>query len=178
MKQIVLLFACACFCVSSTFLLAEEASEKSEFPGLKKTMSAADYKAAGLQKLTADQRAALDDFVRGYLSSGKKRIKEQATTEAVERAAKEPQPEPSDRAVKESKPEASDVIQSRIVGPFAGYNGHTTFTLENGQKWTQSQPESANFKKIDSPPVLIVKGQDGYRMYIAGGGDIHVEQVK
>jgi len=171
MKKIVLLLACAYFCAPSDFLRAQESSEKSGFPGLKKTMPASEYEAAGLQKLTADERAALDDFVRNYISSGKK-------ISGKKSVAEQPSPELTQRPVKESKTVTSEVVQSRIVGPFTGYNGHTTFTLENGQKWTQAQEESGNFQKLDSPPVLIVKGEKGYRMYIAGGGDILVQPVK
>jgi len=94
---------------------------------------------------------------------------EDATPLPVEEAVKEP---------KEPKATASEVIQSRLVGPFTGYDGHSTFTLENGQVWTQSQPDSAVFKKVDSPPVLILKDNVGYRMYIAGGSDIRVQRVK
>jgi hypothetical protein len=69
------------------------------------------------------------------------------------------------------------VIQSRIVGPFTGYTGRTIFTLENGQRWAQSQRDSRYFPKIDSPPVVIVKAGFGYRMHIAGGGMIRVTKV-
>src|SRR5918996_585109 len=71
-----------------------------------------------------------------------------------------------------------EIIQSRIVGPFTGFTGSTAFTLENGQRWRQSQPDSRYFPKVESPPVIIVKGQIGYRMYIAGGGDIRVSRVR
>jgi hypothetical protein len=64
------------------------------------------------------------------------------------------------------------------VGPFTGYNGRSVFILENGQRWAQSQRDSAYFAKIDSPPVIIVKAGFGYRMYIAGGGMIRVSQVR
>ena len=70
------------------------------------------------------------------------------------------------------------MIESRIVGPFNGYNGHTVFTLENGQRWAQSQRDSAYFPKIDSPPVVIVKAGFGYRMHIAGGGAIRVTLIR
>jgi hypothetical protein len=146
-------------------LRAAEA-EKPEFSGLQKAMSPEEYEAAGLQKLDAAEREKLDQFIRTYVSSSNQRAADLAATAAV------------DQAVKEKKAKAPDVIQSRIVGPFMGYNGRTTFTLENGQRWAQTQRDSAYYPKIDSPPVLIVKGQIGFRMYIAGGGNIRVIQVK
>jgi hypothetical protein len=51
------------------------------------------------------------------------------------------------------------------------------FLLENGQRWAQSQFDSAYYPKIDSPPVVIVKASFGYRMYIAGGA-IRVSKVR
>lgn len=125
-------------------------------------MTPADYEAAGLQKLDPAERAKLDNFIRNYVAQSNERV---ATT-AV------------DKAVKEHKVAAPEVIQSRIVGPFTGYTGRTIFTLENGQRWAQSQHDSAYYPKIDSPPVVIVKAGFGYRMHIAGGGAIRVQLIR
>ena len=137
-------------------------SENASFPGLEKAMSPGQYEAAGLSKLDSAERAKLDEFIRNYVSTSNEKV----ATEAV------------DKAVKEKKVSAPEVIQSRIVGPFTGYNDRTVFTLENGQRWSPSQRDSAYFPKIDSPPVLIVKAGFGYRMYIAGGGAIRVIKMR
>jgi hypothetical protein len=136
--------------------------ENPDFPGVEKAMTPADYDAAGLQKLDPAERAKLDEFIRKYVATSNEKV----ATDAV------------DKAVKEHKVTAPEVIQSKIVGPFTGYNGRTIFTLENGQRWAQSQRDSAYFSKIDSPPVLIIKAGFGYRMYIAGGGVIRVSLVR
>ena len=162
MKRIYLI-VCLLLAVPGLPLLkaAEAAPENPAFPGLQKAMSPEDYEAAGLSKLEPAERAKLDEFIRNYVAVSNEKV---ATT-AV------------DKAVKDNKVQAPEVIQSRIVGPFTGYNGRTTFTLENGQRWAQSQRDSAYFPKIDSPPVIIVKAGFGYRMYIAGGGAIRVTKV-
>jgi len=180
MKKLLLLLLCAFVLAPSNFLRAQDAAEKSTFPGVKKAMSAEDYETAGLMKLSNEERAELDKFLRGFLSSGNEPTAKKATTRPVEEAVKEEDatPLPVEEAPKEQKATAAEVIQSRLVGPFTGYDGHSTFTLENGQVWTQSQPDSAVFKKVDSPPVLILKDTVGYRMYIAGGSDIRVQRVK
>ncbi len=136
-------------------------AQGTEFSGVQKAMSPQDYEAAGLQKLTPEERARLDEFIRRFVASSNQVAAEKAV----------------DRAVKERKVTPPEIIQSRIVGPFTGYSGSTVFTLENGQRWAQSQPDSRYFPKVDSPPVIIVKGQIGYRMYIAGGGDVRVSRV-
>jgi uncharacterized protein YdaU (DUF1376 family) len=180
MKKLLLLLLCAFVLVPINFLRAQEAAEKSTFPGVKKAMSAEDYETAGLMKLSNEERAELDKFLRGFLSSSNEPAAKKATTRPVEEAVKEEDatPLPVEETVKGQKTTAAEVIQSRLVGPFTGYDGHSTFTLENGQVWTQSQPDSAVFKKVDSPPVLILKDNVGYRMYIAGGSDIRVQRVK
>jgi hypothetical protein len=135
--------------------------ENPEFPGVEKAMTPADYEAAGLQKLDPAERTKLDEFIRNYVAKSNEKV----ATEAV------------DKAVHEQKVQEPEVIQSRIAGPFTGYNGRTIFTLENGERWAQSQRDSAYFPKIDSPAVTILKSGLGYRMYIAGGGVIRVTKV-
>jgi hypothetical protein len=137
-------------------------AQAAEFPGLEKAMSSQEYDAAGLQKLTAEERARLDEFIRGFVSSSN----QVAAQKAV------------DRAVKERKATPPDIIQSRIVGPFTGFTGSTVFTLENGQRWRQAQPDSRYFPKVEAPPVIIVKDTIGYRMYVAGGGDVRVSRIR
>src|SRR4029078_12244949 len=106
--------------------------------------------------------AKLDEFIKKYVAVSNERV---ATT-AV------------DKAVAEKKVQAPEVIQSRIVGPFTGYTGTTKFTLENGQRWAQSQRDSAYFPKIDSPPVTIIKAGFGYPMYIMRASAIRLTKVR
>jgi hypothetical protein len=146
---------------SSSGLFAAE-PETPAFPGLQKAMTPEQYEAAGLSKLDPAERAKLDDFIKNYVAVSNEKV----ATSAV------------DKAIKEKKVSEPEVIQSRIVGPFTGYTGRTVFTLENGQRWAQSQYDSAYFPKIDSPPVIIVRAGFGYRMYIAGGGAIRVSKVR
>ena len=135
--------------------------ESPAFPGLQKAMTPEQYEASGLSKLDPTERAKLDEFIKNYVAISNEKV---ATTTI-------------DKAIKEKKIYEPEVIQSRIVGPFTGYTGRTVFTLENGQRWAQSQYDTGYFPKIDSPPVVIVKAGFGYRMYIAGGGAIRVSKV-
>lgn len=136
--------------------------EEPAFPGVQKAMTPEQYEAAGLSKLDPAERAKLDQFIKNYVAVSNEKV----ATSAV------------DKAVKENKVSAPEIINSRIVGPFTGYNGRTVFTLENGQRWAQSQRDSAYYPKMDSPGVIIVKKGWGYRMYIAGATDIRVTLVR
>src|SRR5436190_19611416 len=116
MKGIYSLAFLVAVCIVFTLQAAQPANQ--DFPGLEKTMTPEEYAAAGLQKLDAAERAKLNEFIRGYVAKSNEKV----ATEAV------------DKAVKEKKVSAPEVIESRIVGPFTGYNGHSVFTLENGQR--------------------------------------------
>ena len=159
MKNISCLF---CLLVAAFASLRAAEPENPSFPGIQKAMTPEQYEAAGLSKLEPAERAKLDEFIRNYVAVSNEKV----ATSAV------------DKAIKEKKVSEPEVIQSRIVGPFTGYTGRTVFTLENGQRWAQSQYDNAYFPKVDSPPVIIVKAGFGYRMYIAGGGAIRVSKVR
>ncbi|MDQ6764867.1 MAG: hypothetical protein M3Z22_02015 [Verrucomicrobiota bacterium] len=143
-------------------LLAFAESDINNFPGVQKAMSPQAFEQAGLHKLTPEERARLDEFIRGYAASHS----QEAAAAAV------------DQAVKENKVASQpQVIESRIVGRYTGYNGRSRFTLENGQVWAQSQQESRAYPPTDSPPVIIVKGTFGHRMYVVGGGNFRVIKI-
>src|ERR1041385_3990332 len=135
MKRFISFF---CLLLVSLVWLPAAEPETPAFPGVEKAMTPEQYDAAGLSKLDPAERAKLDEFIRNYVAVSNERV---ATT-AV------------DKAVKENKVSAPQIIQSRIVGPFTGYNGRSVFTLENGERWAQSQRDSTYFPKIDSPPVI------------------------
>ena len=144
-------------------VVASAQADNPNFPGVQKAMSPKAFEQAGLNKLTPEELARLNEFIRSYATS---------TNQAAAAAA-------VDRAVKDNKVASQpQVIESRIVGRYAGYNGRSRFTLENGQVWAQSQQESRAYPPTDSPQVLIVKGTLGHRMYILGGGNIRVSRIR
>ena len=157
MKQLRLI---ACLLIAATPFAG---AQTSDFPGVQKAMSPEQFESAGLSKLSPEERAQLDQFIRGFVSQSN----QQAATAAVDKAVKE-------RGVPEP-----EVIQSNIVGVFKGYTGQSRFTLANGQVWKQAQGDIRRYPSIDSPPVIIVKaGMGTSRMYIAGGGNIRVIKVR
>lgn len=115
----------------------------SGFSSLEERMSAAQFRAAGLDKLTPEELASLNDWLR---ASG--------TTSAsapVGYAAPTPA---EDRIGFYSETTTTSVI-SRIAGPFTGWDGKTKFTLENGQVWQQVESASLKGVNVDSPAVTI-----------------------
>jgi hypothetical protein len=48
------------------------------------------------------------------------------------------------------------VVESHLMGNFSGWHGHTSFKLENGQVWTQINPENYEYAPaLKSPRVKI-----------------------
>jgi hypothetical protein len=141
-------------------------AQSASFGGLDKVMNRDTYERAGLQKLTSDERAVLDGFIRDYVAAKQKDAAAVAAAEAV------------DRAVKERKVRPPEVIESRIVGTFEGYGLRTRFHLANGQVWKPTNSEIVTNSPIESPNVAIYRDMFGYKMFIEGASIVRVKRVQ
>lgn len=83
-------------------------------------MSPTEFDSAGLDKLSAEELAALDAWLLRYTAGEAEML--QRSNEQVREAADEVR------------------IISRLQPPFEGWDGDTVFRLENGQVWKQRQP--------------------------------------
>lgn len=155
-----------CFAALLALGLAHLALAQDTFNGLETAMDSDTYERAGLRKLTKDERAVLDQFVRDYVAGKQKTAATAAAAEAV------------DRAVKEHKVEPPEVIETKMVGTFKGYNTRTVFHLENGQSWKPTSGETATFSSIESPKVIIFRDTFGYKMFIEGAATIRVKRMQ
>ncbi len=103
MKRVLLL----CFALAGT-LCAEEKATFSH------GLTEAEFKAAGLDKLNAEERGRLDELV--------------ARREAESLLAAKPAPAPA-------KPVRPVIITGKIAGTMAGWSEGTVLVLEDGQRW-------------------------------------------
>lgn len=113
-----------------------------EFSSLEERMSDAEFRAAGLDRLTSEELAQLNQWLRTRIGSV-------PTTAA-----------PADRMGFKSGNLLGDdgdrsEIVSRIDGEFDGWNQSTVFKLENGQWWKVSELQSFDVKTMQSPGVTI-----------------------
>lgn len=113
-------------------------------------MSADEFKAAGLDKLSAQELAALNAWLQHKVV--------QETTKAVEVAKEEGR-----REVKEINRGffdfgTSEAIESVLVGEFKGFAKGRKYTLENGQVWEQIEPASLDGVRRTNPKVSIKPG--------------------
>lgn len=183
----------ALFCVLAVTAWAD-------VPGFWSQLTPDERKAAGIDQLTPEQQAALDQLAQRYTHEGARKeveaVKAQAqaeTTEAVKKAREEAKAERSE-AIKQAKEEAKaeakaaarksklanaglaardddEVIKTRILGKFTGWDGHTIFRLENGQVWQQSGPDLKYFPNLVDPEVeLIPSSWAGWKLRIVSEG--------
>lgn len=139
-----------------------------------------DFSAAGLAKLTPEERAQLDALVESYKSGALATVRRDAEVAAAARIAAEARAIEAERAVEQAKTETKQVkqaqagflskakvmltpgteveylaVESRIRGKFSGWEGRQIFNLENGQRWQLANPESYYTPEMAGPKVLI-----------------------
>jgi hypothetical protein len=129
----------------SVSLLAAEG-----FSSLEEQMTGKEFTAAGLDKLTAEELAALNAWIRGRSLATLDTPQAAAATTATSAAAATPGDR---RGFKDEEDESS--ITSRIVGRFSGWDGQTVFKLENGMIWVQDDKDSFYVKDVENPQVTI-----------------------
>lgn len=130
-------------------------------PTLEERMSQAEFHAAGLDKLSPEELATLNAWINAH--GGAVRYVGTGGTPAFDTDVGE-----------------RSVIDSSIAGTFSGWRGHTTFTLDNGQQWTQSESGSFDAGKFESPKVRIKPMMMGsWLMVVEGCGcSVRVRRTK
>ena len=147
----------------------EPAANGENFPGVAKALSPEQYAATGLDKLTPEERAKLDTYLKGYFSGATQAVVQKAVAQASSQAV--------DQAVKEHKVQPPELIQSRILGSVNGWKSGKIFVLENGQHWKVTE-EDRHFPAVVDPEVFIVRDFMSYKMAIAGGGVTRVTRIR
>jgi hypothetical protein len=69
-------------------------------------------------------------------------------------------------------------VDSRILGEFEGWDGHTIVELENGQIWKQRDATQRHAYRL-APRVLVRETESGCRMEVDGiERDALVERIR
>ncbi len=113
-------------------------------------MSADEFKAAGLDKLSAQELAALNAWLQHKVV--------QETTKAVEVAKEEGRKEVKEKNRGFFDFGSTEAIESSLVGEFNGFSEGRKYTLENGQVWEQVEPASLAGVRKTNPKVSIKPG--------------------
>jgi hypothetical protein len=119
-------------------------AEAQRFSSLEERMSDAEFRAAGLDTLSAAQLAALNQWLteRGLVGAD----------------ASAPPADASDRVGLAPERGQSDRVSSRLMGSFRGWTGSTEFQLQNGQVWRQTGGGELAGVSLEEPEVTIEQG--------------------
>ena len=122
--------------------LAATAAGAAGFSSIEERMNGQEFSGAGLEKLTPDELARLNDWLRANWPSP---------------SAATPYPAMADsRGL--SEPKASrDAIVSRLQGEFTGWHSRSVFSLENGMVWEAAggTVTPLSTRPIENPTVII-----------------------
>ncbi|MBA6413539.1 hypothetical protein H2508_10505 [Parahaliea sp. F7430] len=135
-----------------------QAKEK-DFPGIENLMSDAEYRAAGLDKLSPSERQALNQWLISYTVKDAQHLR---SSSAELRQA-----------------EDKIRIEAQVKGAFKGWRGKTVFTLDNGQVW-QQRLSGRFFYSGENRRVLIKKNLFGFYelTHVATGKTVGVSRKK
>ena len=136
---------------------------------LRDLMTPEQFRAAGLKKLSPEELASLERFLKGYRDETVQTVTQTVTKQAEERVA------PSGK-----RNQAADrsYIESRIKGDFDGLKGRTRMVLENGSVWQQSDTDLKVNVHLSNPEVILARNVFGYRMFIVGlSRPFYVKQI-
>ena len=150
------------FCVMLAFVQTAGAAPPEMSGSIKEMMSPEEFKAAGLNKLSADEIQKLDAWLQGY---------RQVTEQAAEKKA-------TAKASAESHAKM-DLLVSRVDGTFQGLTGRTIIRLEDGTAWKQANADDRYRAKVtDHPAAAVIHGVFGYKMRIEGTQEFYVDPVR
>ena len=155
---------------AALFAFATSSMAQDEFSSLEEQMSGDEFRRAGLQKLTPEELAALNAWLRDAKLS----------PPAAVAPAAAPAPTSEDRRGFENRREDATPIEARLVGNFTGWTGKTRFKLDNGQIWQQARGGSYRASTQDSPRVrLEPKALGTWALSVDGvGRSVRVKRVK
>ena len=113
-------------------------------------MSADEFKAAGLDKLSAQELATLNAWLQ--------RTVEQETAKVVETAKEEGRKEVKEKSRGFFDFGSGEPIESTLDGEFTGFSKGRRYTLANGQVWEQIEEASLGGVRKTNPKVKITPG--------------------
>ncbi|HMB61409.1 MAG TPA: hypothetical protein VKN35_15965 [Xanthomonadales bacterium] len=159
------------FLIILLIALSNSASAQQAFSSVEEQMTRKEYDAAGLDKLTPEELEALNQWIRS---------RSLATLDEAKPAS--PTGGGDGRGFENQKISDMDrsPITSRIVGAFTGWDGQTTFKLENGMIWEQADKDKFYIREVENPVVTIEPGAfKTWRLSVEGYASVcRVERIQ
>lgn len=141
-------------------------AQSQSFSSLEERMTAKDFRAAGLEKLSDAELAALNAWIeRNIRLADPVGGAAPASGQVPAAAATAPSAEESRVGFENARREE---FSSSIAGTFKGWFGKTKFELENGQVWQQVE-EDRYPMNVENPTVWIEPGTfNSWRLRVEG----------
>ena len=123
-------------------------------------MTGREFTESGLHKLTDEELAALNAWVRNRSLAG-------SDNEELQRALSEAAELEQALARAEADDHGADLALKReeftttIVGDFSGWSGYTEFELANGMVWQQIGSDTLRARRMENPEVTLRPGMFG-----------------
>lgn len=136
------------------FLLPAFATARDYVP-LEQRLTAEQRQATGLDTLSPEQLALLNQLLRDDRDEVAKVARQEAKTELAT-AGSQRDPDPSRFIGLADEP-----ITSRVTGEVAGWQPGTEFALENGQVWKVLKGQMKLRAPMQSPQIVVVPGIAG-----------------
>lgn len=143
--------------------VASVRAAREETPGsIQEAMTPAEFKAAGLNKLSPEELQKLNAWLQGYREVAEKTAEKKATA----------------RAERTSQAKL-DMLVSRVDGQFNGLTGRTVIRLEDGTVWKQANADDRYRPRVtDHPGAVVIHGIFGYKMQVEGTQEFYVDPVR
>lgn len=124
---------------------------------LQQQMTPAEFKAAGLDKLSAPELAALNGWLQGKVAAVAADVREQVREQAREEGRQE--------VIVKNRGfldfGSSEPITSTLPGEFRGFGKGRTFVLANAQTWEQTDDATLSGVRKTDAAVTITPGMMG-----------------
>jgi len=166
------------FTLAFSIHLAAQAAD--DFSTLEERMSGKEFKETGLVKLTDQELAVLNDWLRRHSVAT---LENATAPPAAAAAAPIAESSGDNRGFENQKKDDSsdDDIHGTIIGTFDGWTGiGTVFKLTNGMIWQQSESDTFYVKATENAEVVISRGLwNSWKLSMVGyNPTVKVKRVK
>lgn len=145
----------------------QKVTEGKSAKSIQEVMTADEFAAAGLDKLSPAELEYLDAWLKGYRHTAEKKAAEKATEEVTAKVAKERPRMPL------------DTMFGRVDGTIGPLTGRTIIKLQDGTKWKQANAEDRYRPRVaDHPAVMVTHSAFGYKMQIEGMPAFYVNPIR
>jgi hypothetical protein len=130
------------------------------FSSVEEQMTGKEFSAAGLDKLSQTELDSLNEWIRRHSL---------ATLASTNSGTKAAETGEANRGLKTKDDDVErSTINATLVGKFTGWDGQTTFKLDNGMIWAQADKDKFHTKEVKNPTVTIEPGMFGsWRLSVA-----------